>query len=59
MNQIIENNGEDHKKTYEIIVNGRPRNVTGHELSYEEVVKLAFPDDAPDANILYTVAYAI
>jgi hypothetical protein len=58
MNQIIEKSGEDHKKTYEIIVNGRPRNVTGHELSYEEVVKLAFPDDAPDANILYTLAYA-
>lgn len=58
MNQTIEKNGEDHKKTYEVIVNGRPRHVTKHELSYEEVVKLAFPDDQPDANILYTIAYA-
>lgn len=58
MNQSIEKNGEDRKKTYEIIVNGRPRNVTGHELSYEDVVKLAFPDDAHDVNILYTIAYA-
>lgn len=58
MNQAIEKNGEDRKKTYEVVVNGRPRHVTEHELSYEQVVKLAFPDDQPDANILYTIAYA-
>ena len=58
MNQTIEKNGEGHKKTYEIIVNGRQRHVNEHELSYEEVVKLAFSDDQPDANILYTIAYA-
>lgn len=58
MNQAIEKNGEDRKKTYEVVVNGRLRHVTEHELSYEQVVKLAFPDDQPDANILYTIAYA-
>ncbi|KFB66780.1 multiubiquitin domain-containing protein [Candidatus Accumulibacter vicinus] len=32
-------------KTVLIIVNGRPREVTGKSISYEEIVKLAFPDD--------------
>ena len=58
MNQTIEKNGEGHKKTFEVIVNGRPRHVTEPELSYEDVVKLAFRDDQADANILYTIAYA-
>lgn len=45
-------------KTSTIIVNGRQREVTGHQLTYQQVVKLAFPDDQPDPNIVYTVAYA-
>jgi hypothetical protein len=45
-------------KTSMIIVNGRQREVTGHKISFAEVVKLAFPDDQSDPNILYTVAYA-
>jgi len=45
-------------KTFTIIVNGRQREVTGHKLTYQQVVKLAFPEDQPDPNIVYTVAYA-
>jgi hypothetical protein len=45
-------------KTFTIIVNGRQREVTDHKLTYQQVVKLAFPDDQPDPNIVYTVAYA-
>lgn len=45
-------------KTSTIIVNGRQREVTGHKLTYQQVVNLAFPDDQPDPNIVYTVAYA-
>jgi hypothetical protein len=45
-------------KTFTIIVNGRQREVTGHKLTYQQVVNLAFPDDQPDPNIVYTVAYA-
>lgn len=41
-----------------IIVNGRQREVSGHKLSYLELVSIAFPDNQPDPNILYTVAYA-
>lgn len=49
---------KDTNKIYSIIVNGRKREVHEHKLSYEEVVKLAYPDDQPDANVVYTVAYA-
>lgn len=47
-----------HNKTITIIVNGRPREVSGHELTYAEVVAIAFPNDQPDPNVIYTVAYA-
>ncbi|HEY9100341.1 MAG TPA: multiubiquitin domain-containing protein [Thiobacillus sp.] len=47
-----------HTKTYSIIVNGRPREVPKHKLTYQEVVRLAFPDDQPNQDMLYTVAYA-
>lgn len=45
-------------KTYRITVNGRPREVSDHKLSYEDVVRLAFPEDQPDPNLVYTVSYA-
>ncbi len=45
-------------KTVTIIVNGRPREVTGKSISYEEVVQLAYPDDPSNQNTDFTVAYA-
>lgn len=47
-----------HHRTVTIIVNGRPRQVTGKSISYEEIVKLAFPDDPSNQDIDFTVAYA-
>lgn len=47
-----------HTKTHNIIVNGRPREVAGNKISYEEVVMLAFPDDPSNQDSDYTVAYA-
>lgn len=47
-----------HNKTHTIFVNGRPRNVTGNKITYEEIVKLAFPDDPSNQDIDFTVAYA-
>lgn len=41
----------------EIIVNGRPRNVAGSVVSFEQVVEIAFPDDAPNPDRIYTVAF--
>lgn len=45
-------------RTVTIIINGRPRQVTGKMVSYEEIVKLAFPDDPSNQDIDFTVAYA-
>lgn len=47
-----------HQKIIQIVINGRPREVIESKLSYQEVVRLAFPDDQPDPNMVYTVAYA-
>lgn len=46
-------------KTVTIIVNGRPREVTQKELSFEDVVNLAF-DNAPPTgeNIVITVTFS-
>ena len=45
-------------KTTSIIVNGRPRDVIGKTISYEEVVKLAYPNDPANNEIDFTVVYA-
>lgn len=45
-------------KTTTIVVNGRSREVTGHKISYLEVVQMAFPGSQVDENSVYTVAYA-
>jgi hypothetical protein len=47
-----------HNKTTTIIINGRPKEVTGITISYSQVVRLAFPDDQASDTIEYTVAYA-
>lgn len=57
MNQV-DDKPKDKDKTFTIIVNGRKREVTDHKLTYQQVVKLAYPDDQSDANTIYTVAYA-
>jgi hypothetical protein len=41
----------------EILVNGRPRKVAGNVVSFEQVVEIAFPDDPPNPDRIYTVAY--
>ena len=47
-----------HDKAFTIIVNGRPREVADHRLSYWQVVQLAYPGDQPDPNKVYTVTYS-
>lgn len=58
MSNSNSNQAPGQNKTHTIIVNGRPREVTGNKITYEEVVKLAFPDDASNQDSDYTVAYA-
>jgi hypothetical protein len=52
------NQAPGQNRTVTIIVNGRPREVTGKSISYEEIVTLAFPDDAANQDNDFTVAYA-
>lgn len=48
----------DPGREFQIIVNGRERSVVGRKQSYEEIVRLAYPDPNPNANeFTYTVSY--
>ncbi|RQQ29895.1 multiubiquitin domain-containing protein [Burkholderia stagnalis] len=44
------------EKTYDIVINGQQETVSDHHLTYEQVVRLAFPEGPFD--ILYSVSYA-
>lgn len=53
------NNDKDKKKTVIIIVNGREHEVEKDDLSYEEVVNLAFNNNPPQGEfICITVTYS-
>lgn len=43
-------------RTYEIIVNARPKTVTGSRVTFEQIVQLAFPGPH-DPNVIFTVTY--
>ena len=45
-------------KIYDIVINGRPRQVTEHKLTYLEVVHLAYPGEQPTDQIVFTVTYS-
>jgi hypothetical protein len=47
-----------HKTEHAIIVNARRKTETGRKISFEQVVKLAFPDGPPSPQTVYTVAYS-
>jgi hypothetical protein len=47
-----------HNKTYSIIVNGRPREVTEHKLTYLQVVQLAYPGEQPSERVVFTVTFS-
>lgn len=44
-------------KTVTIYVNTRPHEVAKDEISFDEVVKLAYPSTPPGGNIAYSVMY--
>lgn len=44
-------------RTLTIIVNGRPKEVSVKELSFIDVVELAFPNPPANANTLFTITY--
>lgn len=45
-------------KTYSITVNGRPRQITDHKLTYLQAVQLAYPGEVPTETIVFTVTYS-
>lgn len=47
------------KKTVTIYVNTDPKQVEQGKLTFQQIVKLAFPDKATDANILFKVSYRL
>ncbi len=47
----------DKAKTLTIIVNGREKVVTSKELTFDEVVDLAFEDPQRGENIVFTITY--
>ena len=52
------NQEQGHHKFYSIIVNGRPREVKEHQLTYLQVVQLAYPGEVPTDTIVFTVTYS-
>jgi len=44
-------------KTVEIIVNGRQKMVSTKELSFDQIVALAFDNPPTDENSMFTVTY--
>lgn len=59
MNNNQDNNHEDqgHNKDTTIIVNGRPKVVSAKELSFAEVVALAFDNPPTGENIVFTITF--
>ena len=45
-------------KTHIIIVNGREKTVAVNEVSYEQILLLAFPAPDTGENVIYTITWA-
>lgn len=56
----LEENKQDEKgqnKDFTIIVNGRQKQVTKKELSFAEIVALAFDNPLTGPDVIYTITY--
>ena len=49
--------GRPDDKTFSITVNGRPKEVEHEELSFDELVDLAFDDPARGPQIVFTITF--
>jgi Multiubiquitin len=45
-----------HKKSYDIVVNGKQRSIADNRISYDQIIRIAFPEGPFD--VVFTVAYA-
>jgi len=59
MNNLQKNKHEEqgHNKEFMIIVNGRQKVVTAKELSFAQIVALAFDNPPTGPNIVFTITY--
>jgi hypothetical protein len=51
------NKGSDHEKGFTVVVNGREKTVTTKELTFDQVVALAFDNPPTGPNIVFTITY--
>jgi len=56
-NETHEGKGRPISSTFHIIVNGRPRIVDDEQISYSQIIELAFPDNPNGEQFLYSVHY--
>ena len=52
-----EKHGTPRDKVFDIIVNGRQKEWCEKEISFDQVVSLAFPNVPPNQNTIYTITY--
>jgi hypothetical protein len=55
--QENKNEGQGHEKEFAIIVNGRSKTVTTRELSFDQIVALAFDTPPSGPDVLFTITY--
>lgn len=48
---------QGHEKTFTVVVNGRDKTVTTRELTFAQVVALAFDNPPTGPNIVFTITY--
>lgn len=48
---------EHNERTTEIIVNGRPKEVAGKEVTFDQIVKLAFENPPHGDDTIFSVTY--
>ena len=58
MSNSQEHGGHRHDKEFVIIVNGREKVFTEREITFKEVIELAFGSYDENPDIVYTVSYS-
>lgn len=57
LHEAVDELAEARFEDVEIVVNAQPRVIHGHEVTFEEVVRLAFPEAVPEQNVTFSMTY--
>ena len=57
MSEHEKQDGQGQNKDYTIVVNGRQKVVSARELSFSQIVALAFDNPPSGPNIVFTITY--